>query len=149
MTTTEIGENTAHIINCFCFKINYTLAYQTIYLIYFLQIVFIWSSLLQKCKKQSRPTNATLFCNLSEKKQLTNLQKQLLKNLFSSVYVICKTYFDECFLFHVIGRCRLFSGKVFISTSLHKQLKVCNKKLCNTQHLERILNRVLYDENSF
>ena len=43
------------------------------------------------------------FVTLSEKKRLTNLQKyQLQENFFSSAYVTDTTFFDKCFLFHVI-----------------------------------------------
>ena len=46
--------------------------------------------------------------NLSESKQLTNLQKQQLQKIFSPVCVIHATCFDECFLFHVITGRRYF-----------------------------------------
>ena len=43
-----------------------------------------------------------VFC-LKKKKTLKNLQKQQPQKLFfANVYVIGTTYFDECYLYHVI-----------------------------------------------
>ena len=86
------------------------------------------------------------FATLSERKYLTNLQKQQLqKNFFPSVYVIGTTCFDKCFLFDVINGRHYFFYKFIIIQSffattmlLYSLKKVFRKK--SVFYLRYLLN---------
>ena len=62
---------------------------------------------------------------MSEKKELTNLQKvAAAKNFFSSVCFIDTACFDECFLFHMSTRSHLFFIKVYCNTEVFSNATV-------------------------
>ena len=84
--------------------------------------VFIWSSLLKKCKEDTYiPKYTTNFFAPSEKKPHKPFKLAVAKRSFASVYIIDTTCFDEYFLFHAITR-------GFIVIQIYRYLEVwCNR----------------------
>ena len=79
------------------------------------------------CREDSyRPNYASSFLVLSEKETKTFKSRSKFQFLFSSVYVIYTTCFDECFLFHVMTERHYFLYKglsFFLIAVLRKSSK--------------------------
>ena len=130
MSATKIGENKASIWKLMFFTINLHFAkanqistYRKLNLSLTSSIYFVFLPLeMQKRLEQTKVKVYHSFSYLVCKETTNKLLKAVaLKNLFSSVYVIGTTYFDECFLFYVITGRHYFPWKFIVTLRLLKR----------------------------
>ena len=128
MSATKIGENTTNISKLLFFTIN---------------LHFVTSNQISTYRKLNLPLTSSIYfvflpLEMQKRLELTKayhsfsyfvwketiykpLKVAAAKSLFSSVYVIGTTCFDECFLFYVISGRHYFSWKFIVILILLKR----------------------------
>ena len=122
MSTTKIGENTTNILKLLHFTINLHFVtsnqistYRKLNLPHTSIIYFAFLPLeMQKWLEQTKIYHTFSYFVWKETTHKP-LQVPAAKTLFSSVYVIGTTCFDECFLFYVITGRHYFSWKINVN----------------------------------
>ena len=122
MSVTKIGENTTNILKLLFFTLNlYFLTsnqistYRKLNLPLTSSIYFVFLPLeIQKRLEQTKVYHAFSYFVWKETTHKP-LKVAAAKTLFSSVYVIGTTCFNECFLFYVITGRHYFSWKINVN----------------------------------
>ena len=149
VSDTKLGKDTTNILN-FCFSKKFTFIFpshhiyasrkQSLPLTNSTYLVFLLPGM------QRRLYRSKYACFYSEKKNQKKPDKvAAVKNISSTVYVICTTCFDECSLLHVITGRYYFSKKSIVSLRLF--WLSCYRFLWR-KHFERSLYFVCYVHNN-
>ena len=125
LPATKIGENTTNIskllfftINLHFVTLNQISTYRKLNLPLTSSIYFFFLPLeMQKRLKQTKVCHAFSYFIWKETTDQP-LKVATAKSLFSSVYIIGTTCFDECFSFYVITKRRYFSWKLIVTVIL-------------------------------
>ena len=125
VSVTKIGENTNKISKLLFFTINLHFVtsnqistYRKLNLSLTSSIYFVFLPLeMQKRLKQTKVCHAFSYFIWKETTHKP-LKVTAAKSLFSSVYIICTTCFDECFSFYVITKRHYFSWKFIVTLRL-------------------------------
>ena len=131
VSTIKIGENTTNILKLLFFTINLHFAtsnqmstYRKLNLCFSSSIYFIFLSL--EMQKRLEQTKVYHVLSYFVWKEMTHkpLKVVAAKPLFSSVFVIGTTCFDECFLCYVITGGHNFSWKIIVTLWFFLKLHV-------------------------
>ena len=125
VSATKIGENTTNISKLLFFTIhlhfitsNQISTYRKLNLPLSSSIFFVFLPLeMQKRLKQTKVCHAFSYFVWKETTHKP-LKVAAAKSLFSSVYIIGTTCFDECFSFYVITKRHYFSWKFIVTLRL-------------------------------
>ena len=127
MSATKIGENITNISKLLFFTINLHFAtsnqisrYRKLNLPLTSSIYFVFLP-LEMQKRLNRPKYNAFSCFIWKETTHKPVKVAAAKSLFSSVYIIGTTSFDECFSFYVITKRHYFSWKFIITRKLFKR----------------------------